>query len=306
MRATFRIDISPQLYCAASGSDRTTTRTPYRFCPRCGGALEQRLLKADRARAAGLHARAASCSTSIRRSPSARSSAPPTAGSCWCGARSSLATASGCSPAATSIAASRCTAAAIREAREESRPRRPARRPRQHLLVRRPRADHRRLRRDGARRRAVRRRRVPRGAAVRRRRDPLGRARVPQHDRGAARLSRRRTARSRAAPMPDRAVTPRLRLIVRPPPRRDALLYWPLPTNVRGSLARFSIRATYEEPRTVAVCLRDRRRRVRLPRLRAQEHADGPSRAASARSSATGPRPASSRRRAPAPISSGT
>ena len=35
---------------------RTTTRTRYRFCPRCGGALERRLLKADRARAARLHA----------------------------------------------------------------------------------------------------------------------------------------------------------------------------------------------------------------------------------------------------------
>ena len=79
----------------------------YRFCPRCGGALERRLLKAteperlvctrcgfvfylDPKIAVGTI-----IATAIR------------AASCSCGARSSRATASGCFPAATSIAANR-------------------------------------------------------------------------------------------------------------------------------------------------------------------------------------------------------
>ena len=103
-RATFRIDMRERIILRASASPCPTT---FRFCPVCGGALESRSLKAgdpDRL----VCRSAASCSTWTRKSPSARSSTTATGGSCWCGAPSSLATASGCSPAATSIAASRC------------------------------------------------------------------------------------------------------------------------------------------------------------------------------------------------------
>jgi 8-oxo-dGTP diphosphatase len=51
MRATFRIDISQELYWLRNEASTATPLHPhddshaYRFCPRCGGALERRLLK---------------------------------------------------------------------------------------------------------------------------------------------------------------------------------------------------------------------------------------------------------------------
>ena len=92
---------------------------PYSFCPMCGGDLEPRA--SSRPSPSGSCAcGAGSCSTSTRRWRSARSSATTAAASCWCGARSSPATASGSFPAATWTAASWCTDAAVREAREEA------------------------------------------------------------------------------------------------------------------------------------------------------------------------------------------
>ncbi len=91
----------------------------YRFCPRCGSPLERRLLKAnepERLVCARVRLRLLSRSEDRRRHdhPHRRP-----IGSCWSVARSSPDTASGCSRAATSIAARPLPAAAIREAREE-------------------------------------------------------------------------------------------------------------------------------------------------------------------------------------------
>ena len=123
MRATFRIDISAKLYL--SGRDRrwtcirTTNRTRYRFCPRCGSPLERRLLKATEPRAPGLRRVRLRV---LPRPEDRRRHDHPLGGrsaSCWCGARSIPDTASGCSRAATSIAARPLPTAAVREAREE-------------------------------------------------------------------------------------------------------------------------------------------------------------------------------------------
>ena len=72
--------------------------------------------------------------------------------SCWCSARSNLATASGCFPAATSIAAKTVRGRRAPRGARGMRPRHPARSPDQHLLVPGRRADHHRLCGHGDRR----------------------------------------------------------------------------------------------------------------------------------------------------------
>ena len=47
---------SAKLYCDVQMLHPHDDSHAYQFCPRCGGPLERRVLKADRARAAGLHA----------------------------------------------------------------------------------------------------------------------------------------------------------------------------------------------------------------------------------------------------------
>ena len=114
----------------------------------CGGPLETRRLKAGDPDAAGLRlVRVRVLHGSEGRGGHDHRDAGST-GSCSCAGRSSRATGCGCFRAATSIAARSITAAALREAQGRVRPRRPARRPDQHLLLLRPLADHRRLRRD--------------------------------------------------------------------------------------------------------------------------------------------------------------
>ena len=140
----------------------------YRFCPRCGGALERRLLKPteperlvctrcgfvfylDPKIAVGTIIR-------TRERPARAGPARDRAGLRQVGVPRRL-------------RRPRRAADGGRHPRgaRGMRPRRPARRPGQHLLLRRPRAGHRRLRGDRDWRHAVRRRRVPRKRRVRRR-----------------------------------------------------------------------------------------------------------------------------------------
>ena len=128
----------------------------YRFCPRCGGALERRVLKADRARAPGVHAlrvRLLSRSEDRRRHDH-----PATRGRIVLVPSRHRA---GLRQVGVSRRLRRPRRAADRRGDPRSargmRPRRPARRARQHLLLSRPRAGDRRLRGHGARRHAVRR-----------------------------------------------------------------------------------------------------------------------------------------------------
>ena len=175
---------------------------PFRFCPVCGGALESRVLKAA-------NPKRLVCTSRVRLRLLSRSQdrgrhghpRRPTDASCSSGAPSSPATASGCFRAATSIAARR------------SRSRRSARRARKSGLdVRIDRLINiysyagrtpvdRRVRGDDDRR-------VPGGAMTKgsKRRFfepeaiPVGRARVPQHARGAAGVSRSAGLRDRDRP----------------------------------------------------------------------------------------------------------
>ena len=156
IRATFRIDIAGIIVVSMD-------LVSYRFCPACGGRLSGRTLKTgDPERLVCEPAR--SCSTWIRRSRSARSSAPATIASCWCGAQSNPGTVCGCFRADTSIAASRSStrhcARPVRSPVSQIRDRGARRR----LLVWRDRADHHRVCGDHGRRRAVHRRGMPRGA----------------------------------------------------------------------------------------------------------------------------------------------
>ena len=101
MRATLRIAMSGLYSSRRCRYPRSTASA------RRAAAARDAAAEAVGSGAAGVHARAASSSISIRRSRSARSSAPPTISWCWCGGRSNRATGCGCSPAATSIAARR-------------------------------------------------------------------------------------------------------------------------------------------------------------------------------------------------------
>ena len=91
----------------------------YRYCPRCGTALEKRVAEAERAGSARLPALRIRV---LHRPEDCRRHDHPIrqpGASCSCDAPSSRDTASGCFPAATSTAANRSTSAALREAREE-------------------------------------------------------------------------------------------------------------------------------------------------------------------------------------------
>ena len=117
MRAIFKIDIRG-LYARQSCGPMLET---YRFCPACGGALEARLLKAGEPK----RLVCTSCGFILYLDPKVAvgtiiTATEATTGSCSSGARSSRATACGCSPAATSIAARRSPRRRVREAREEA------------------------------------------------------------------------------------------------------------------------------------------------------------------------------------------
>ena len=203
IRATFRIDMLQILYRSdgRSGVRRrndndAVTHThdldpPYRFCPVCGGALEPRVLKATEP--TRLVCTRPTCGfvfyldpkiavgTVIRmpddRIVLVRRAIEPGYGK-WV------------FPGGYVDRGEEITLAAIREAREEVGTRRPHRSADQHLLVRRPRADHRRLRGDLAGRRA--RRCDDEGLearTVRGRRHPVGRAGLSQHAGSAEGLS---------------------------------------------------------------------------------------------------------------------
>ena len=175
----------------------------YRFCPTCGGSLEQRSLKAsDPDRLV-----CAQCGFVFYLDPKvAVGTIIETPDSRLVLVRRAIEPGYGLwvFPGGYVDRGEALTAAAIREAREESGLDIRLDGTHQYLFVFRQLTDHRRLRGVGRGRRAVRRRGVPGGQALRGRYDPVERARLPQYDRGASRLSRWRPARSAAgAPHPE-------------------------------------------------------------------------------------------------------